>query len=271
MILNITNILNMKDMEITNDWIDRYNEDELNEEEKEFFRKRLEVNPLLRTEVYIDECLNKLYQDDGTLDLVKKIQVARQKPDRRGGKLGYLLLAASMLYLIALGFVFNMMHHDPVDFSSNSNSDQHEKWRGPEGRHLSSDNLKIPVHETKPAMHKGREHSGNQYLSLNYIPLSDFELLVGSVTRSSHITIKSPAANWKITAGCDVKFEWVSQNRVIPINILFYDNAGNLVFETPALLDDSYILNTKDWPGGIYYWKIILDEEMILLGKLTLF
>jgi hypothetical protein len=261
----------MKDMEITNDWIDRYNENELNEEEKEFFRKRLEVNPLLRTEVYIDECLNKLYQDEGTLDLVKKIQDARQKSDRRGGKLGYLLLAASILYLMALAIIFNRMHYDPVDYASSSNSDQNEIWKGAEGKLLSKDNLKIPVQERKMVTQKWQEHSVNQYLSLNYMPLPDFELLVGSVTRSSQITIKSPASNWKIAAGYDVKFEWVSQNRVLPVNILFYNNAGNLIFETPALLDDSYILNTKDWPGGIYYWKIILDEEMILLGKLTLF
>lgn len=260
----------MSDLEITNDWIDRYNENELNEDEKAFFRKRMEDNPLLRTEVLIDACLNSLYQDEGTLDLIKKIHSVSHKTDHGDMMLKYFLIAASLLYLIALGAIVNLMQIDPVGLSDNSYRRSMETRHRSAGRLFPMDFLKVPAQVRKITPVTRREISHKNYLSLNYKPMAVFELLVGSVTRSAHLRVIAPTAILKIPACASVIFKWVYQNRVLPVNIVVFNNRGTLVFETPALLTDSYVMNMKDWPGGIYYWKIIIDEEMIFMGKFTL-
>ena len=260
----------MNDMEITNDWIDRYNENELNEEEKAFFIKRMELNPLLRTEVLIDECLNRLYQDEGTMDLMKKIQVARQKPDRRDGRFSCLLIAASLLYLIVLGVILKMVVIDPEDTVAKGQSHRDEPGNSPAGKMVSEVFQKNPAAVRNPQHQTWNENSHSLYLAMNYTPLPDYELLVGSVTRSALIVLHSPIATLNIQQGTPVKFKWVYQDRRVPVSIVVYDNRGRRVFETTVLLDDSYKLITKNWLGGIYYWKIIADEEMICMGKMIL-
>jgi len=261
----------MNDMEITNDWIDRYNENELNEEEKAFFIKRMELNPLLRTEVLIDECLNRLYQDEGTMDLMKKIHMAQQKPDRRDGRFSYLLIAASLLYLIVLGVILKMVVIDQEDIVAKGQSHRDEPGNSPAAKIVSEVFQKNPAAVKNLRPQTWNENSHNLYLAMNYIPLPDYELLVGSVTRSARIELRSPIAILNIQQGIPVKFKWVYQDKKVPVNIVVYDNRGRRVFETLILLDDSYKLVTKYWPGGIYYWKIITDEEMICMGKIILF
>ncbi|MEI7500358.1 MAG: hypothetical protein WCK84_07895 [Bacteroidota bacterium] len=270
MIPNFTNTLNMSDMDITSDWIDRYNENELNEDEKIFFMKRMENNPLLRNEVFIDACLNKLYQDQGTMDLMKKIQQVSRKTDREEGILKYLLIAASLLYLIAFGAILNLIQNDPVDIPNNFNPGITEIKRWPADRTFTTDFLKVPVQVKNITPITRSEISHKQLLALNYIPLADFELLVGSVTRSAYMSLIAPSAFLKISAGDNVIFEWIYKSGLHPISILFFNNRGNLVFEATDLRTDSYIISTKEWLGGIYYWKIIIDDEMIFMGKLTL-
>jgi len=260
----------MNDMEITNDWIDRYNENELNEEERAFFIKRMELNPLLRTEVLIDECLNRLYQDEGTMDLMKKIQLARQKPDPRDGRFSCLLIAASLLYLLVLGVILKMVVIDPDDIVAKGQSRRDEPGNSPATKAVSVVFQKNHAAVTNPRPQTWNENSQKLYLAMNYTPLPDYELLVGSVTRSAGIELRSPIATLNIRQGTPVKFKWVYQDKRVPVNIVVYDNRGRRIFETPVLLDDSCKLVTKYWPGGIYYWKIITDEEMICMGKIIL-
>ena len=72
----------MKDFKITSDWIDRYNDDELDESEKSFFQQRMLHDPLLRTEVYIDACVNRLFKDEDVLELMRKVQSITKKANK---------------------------------------------------------------------------------------------------------------------------------------------------------------------------------------------
>ena len=105
---------------------------------------------------------------------------------------------------------------------------------------------------------------------MNYKPLADFELLVGSVTRSAHLKLIAPPSNLFIPSGNHILFEWRYQKRPVPVNIVVYDNTGNFVVGTPVLLTSTYSMATTDWPGGVYYWKMIMDEDMIFMGKITI-
>ncbi len=260
----------MNDMEITSDWIDRYNEHELNDEEQACFIKRMDENPLLRTEVDIDACLNRLYQDEGTWDLMKKIEAASNKNYRKAGKPPYLLIAASLLFLIALGALVKLMQVDPAAVIVNAHGPRPIFSQKPGGHVFSLEFLKIPAQVKNITPVTRRKISSKQHLAMNYKPMASYELLVGSVTRSAHLKLVAPTATLKIPAGTTVVFTWVYQERIRPVCIVFYDNRGNQVAGTPALLEGSYKLSTKNWQGGIYYWKIIVDEEMTFMGKIIL-
>jgi hypothetical protein len=294
----------MNDMEITPEWIDRYNENELNEDERAFFRKKMDNNPLLRTEVFIDACLNNFYEDKDTLDLMKKIEYVSQKHDRGNSAFPYLMIAASLLCIIAMGAVVYLIQIAPADVAITSHRRSTQFPQAPSPLDLADSSgkqylfkqqkslissggevqspestvcrlfpggaLKVPApfsHITPVIPH---ELSYEKYLASAYTPMADFESLVGSVTRSALLKLIAPAPELKIPAGSPVVFEWISQIRKLPISILVFNNRGNLVFETPTLITDSYVLSTIDWPGGIYYWKIIIDEEMILIGRFML-
>ncbi len=269
MIRNIANTLNMKDLEITNEWIDRYNENDLTEDEKVLFRKRMEKNPLLRTEVHIDACLNKLYQDDGTLDLMKKIKNINKKTDRDEG-LWSMLIAASFLYLIAFGTMVSLVRIDPGNLALNLNLRSVENRLVPNAKIFPIDIFEGLNQVKSITPDARRENSRKQQLALNYKPLDDFELLVGCVTRSAHLSLIAPSSILTRPSGSSVEFKWVCQGMKTPVNITFFNNRGKLVFEANEKEGESYTLVTQDWPGGVYYWKIIMEEEMIFMGKLIL-
>jgi len=167
MILNITNTLNMKDIEITSEWIDRYNENDLNEDEKVLFRKRMENNPLLRTEVHIDACLNELYQDDGTLDLIKKIKNINKKTDRDEGLLWYMLIAASFLYLIAFGTMMSLVRIDPGNRAADVNVRSVENRLVPKAKIFPIDIFEGLNQVKNITPDARRENSRRQQLALN--------------------------------------------------------------------------------------------------------
>lgn len=260
----------MSKMEITSEWIDRYNEHDLNEQEKDHFRKRLQSSPILRTEVHLDACLSELYRDKETLDLMKKIHAASLKKENSGGTLRMLLLAASLLLLIVFGAIIYLVQLDPADYLVVRNKHHSDKVTGQGQRTKPSDFSNIPAgaKQITPLTH--RELSRTRQLALNYKPLADFELLIGSVTRSAHLKLIAPPNNLVIPSGESILFEWRYQKRPVPVSIMVYDNTGRFVFGTPALLTSSYSMATKDWPGGVYYWKMIIDEDMIFIGKITL-
>jgi hypothetical protein len=36
------------------------------------------------------------------------------------------------------------------------------------------------------------------------------------------------------------------------------------------LNDSSYLLNTKKFQEGLYYWKIMVEDDLVFMGKLTI-
>jgi len=257
-------------MEITNEWIDRYNEDDLNEQEKDHFRKRLQVSPILRTEVHLDACLSELYRDRETLDLMKKIHAVSQKKEHSGGTLRLLLLAASLLFLIVFGAIIYLVQLNPDDYHVVRNRHHTDKETEQGQSVVPSDFNDIPAGAKQITALNHSEMSPTKQLAMNYKPLADFELLVGTVTRSAYLKLVAPPNNIVIPTGKDILYEWRYQKRPVPVSIMVFDNTGRFVFGTPALLTSSYSIATKDWPGGVYYWKMIMDEDMIFMGKITL-
>jgi hypothetical protein len=269
MILNAINSLIMKELKITSDWIDRYNEDELDAPERDFFQQRMLQNPLLRTEVRLDAQLNRFLRDKDILDLMKKVQSVTRKANRSSGLMNYLLIAASVLFMIMAGSIYYLVEIKPVSHQTGVRQQVAHSPKKQVPGHADKGKQDVkPVTEVNPMP---REISGSNLLAENFKPMAEFERLVGSVTRSGQIRLATPAARTKIEAGIPVRFSWISGNTRQPVTIVLMNNRGKLVFESPSLYAASMVIETKGLPKGLYYWKIMYIDELVMIGKITLY
>jgi hypothetical protein len=107
-------------------------------------------------------------------------------------------------------------------------------------------------------------------LAHNYEPLPEYELLVGSVTRSHQFSLISPRLNTAIPAESEVQFSWRYGNGPGQVTIQILDNHGVMISEKHISQGRNYCLKTQGLLRGLYYWKILLGDDMVLLGKLTI-
>ena len=245
--------------EITHDWIDRYNDDDLDEKEKAIFQQRMLANPLLRSEVYIDACLTRFLMDFEMQDLMKKIRSASQRNSRGNRFMDYLLIAASILCLSMIGGIFYLLRTSaetaPIYFLNQTG--QHNQQARVDPDKL---NGVLPFQKST--------HQG--LVKKNFESLAEYELLIGSGTRSDQFKLISPHVNVSIPTGTEIIFKWLNEDKKILISIVFLDNHGITVSETGLNQASSYVLKTKGFKPGLYYWKIMADDKMVIMGKLTI-
>ena len=258
-------------MIITSDWIDRYNDDELDDPEKRSFRKQMKENPLLRTEVYIDERINRLFRDDDILEMMTKVGKVTGKSGRNGFTMVHLLIAASTICLFVIGAIlfFNQHSLTPPPARLRSALSEVNKEKG------KADN---PVNETIGKREKVTAplelptKSNQVLLAANFKPMAEFELLVGSVTRTTRVRLLTPVADARVSVGSPVRFTWLAQANGQPVTIVLLNNLGKVVFETNPVQETFYTLQTEKLAPGLYYWKIMLpDDELAMMGKLSLY
>ena len=261
----------MKDFEITCDWIDRYNDDELDEFEKSFFQQQMLHNPMLRAEVYIDARLNRLFSDEDVLELMQKVQSVTKKNNQNSGLMSYMAIAASVISLLVLGAILFLVDKKPVNLPAYVRQQITLPVKKQTQDIFSHNNVKSKQPPKENTSVNPREISGTSLLADKYKPLAAFELLVGSVTRSTQIRLITPAAKIQIQAGIPVRFSWNSQTNQHPVSIVIINNLGTLIFEAPSLHANEYLLQTNMLLQGLYYWKIMDEDELVMMGKLTLY
>ena len=260
----------MKEMTITNDWIDRYNDNELNELEKSYFQQQMASNPLLRKEVYIDAQLNSFLRDEDLLELMQKVQAVAGKHNRAGRQMRYLAIAASVVCLIVLGGILYRVEKKTLSLPATEHEPTRLSLKKPQQNNVSGEGLKEkgPTMQLNPAPPVGILRSPQ--LAENYKPMAEFELMIGSVTRSTQVRLVEPIANISIKAGAPLLFRWIAQNNQSGVTIFLLSNHGEVVFETPVIREREYTFQTKGLPYGLYYWKIMCHEELVMMGKFTL-
>jgi hypothetical protein len=261
----------MMEHEITCDWIDRYNENELDETEKALFQELMLANPLLRNEVEIDACLNRFLGDAELLDLMKKISSVTKKKNRSGEPMHLLLIAACVLSLAVTGCIFYLIMSGTGTTNLSEMQDkknvQSGNKNGTDDLHYSSEFQKHPYNNSRP-VHKFKNLS---LLTKNFEPLAQFELLIGSVTRSDQFILIKPNLDVCIAAGTEVPFAWRYADTTVILTLIILDNKGTMVAEIPLHPARSYTFMTKGFTEGLYYWKIMAADEMVRMGKLTIY
>ncbi|MCX6305843.1 MAG: hypothetical protein NT040_12840 [Bacteroidetes bacterium] len=260
----------MKEYIVTSDWIDRYHNDELDEEEKAVFEQQMLDNPLLRSEVFIDAGLERFLMDAEVLDLMKKLNAASRRNAQGVKWKSMLLMAASVLCLAMTAGLYYVIRSRTVVTGTSAilheNRVYHAKENRPgicdagnSTRHRGGDVPFLPFKWVQPGNH-----------AENFEPLDEFELLAGSVTRSGQINLVSPGMNDTVPAGSEVLFAWRNYDLSASLSIIIMNNRGELLSGIPLHHASSYLLNTKGFMEGLYYWKIVADEDLVLMGRLTI-
>jgi len=108
-------------------------------------------------------------------------------------------------------------------------------------------------------------------MARNYEPMPELEMLAGEVTRSGMFKLISPPLDIAIPAQTEVPFAWRTDGNGGSLELVLLDNHGVPVLGVPLGGRRSYILTTNELPGGLYYWKFIMGDGMVLMGRLTIY
>jgi hypothetical protein len=92
-----------------------------------------------------------------------------------------------------------------------------------------------------------------------------FESLMESELRGDGFEIVAPVNNMQFNKNQKVEFKWNNPNDYI-LNIIVYNNTSKKVFEASQIKGEAYKINAPFSPG-LYYWKIIQNDELLKIGK----
>jgi hypothetical protein len=256
--------------EITSDWIDRYTDNDLPEPEKKLLMERMHASPVLRAEVEMDARLNSFLMDDGVQDLMAKVQKVSKKNAGSVRVMKSMLIAASVLCLAMMSGIIYIVHISRATNRLAVNKPDVPKQQEEENRTATWNNqLSKRTSADGHVMSAITFINGGSILS-KLEPLKEFQFLVGSVTRSSPIKLISPGVITSVQPGTSVLFSWHCIENSEQLALIIMDNHGAMVTELPVNEKDTVTFNTSGIPEGLYYWKILADDDLVFMGKLII-
>lgn len=99
--------------------------------------------------------------------------------------------------------------------------------------------------------------------ALAFEPNEHLENVLGEMTRSENVRIKTPAAGNTFKPGEEIKFEWEGAESGLEIVIL--NNRDEVLSRDKAA---GRKLNRKaPSTPGLYYWKLETDDDLLYVGK----
>lgn len=256
---------------MSHNWIDRYIDNDLNEAEKELFDKNLKRNVLLRIELQMDEQLNHFLEDRELIELRQKIQIIASKPYYNFRKFTIRLAAASIVCLFFFGLSYYLLRTDPV-----------KKLQVYEPPLIASAFIR---HGNSLNLYEGSGWDSATYEPLTNLELSspattdkkyqylaEYELLVGAVTRSSWHRVISPVSDLKLSLKDSVTFKVSGDTHQANIQVVMINNQGKNVFLSSIPESKSNLVLQANRLGlGLFYWKVIIDDEIMMVGKISIF
>lgn len=255
------------------EWIDRFNRKELNDEELEKFLQWMEEDPQLKKEVMLDKELNSILDDQDILDLRKKILSRKKKNELLRKRF---LLAAAVIVMLAALFVLYQFVLKEMSVYMKENKDmlaqdttilQETDSTGTKMSVRRNDNNNPETLTEKSGNLTNRENTRELYAS-NYEPFPPFESLVETVTRAGYFKLTGPRGIFFIKNSY-VRFSWET-NLSQTLNLKILNNKGLAVREASLPQDGKWLLNIAGLKPGLYYFKILMSDEIIYFGKFEL-
>ena len=255
---------------ITGNWIDRYSENELNAEEMKVFHRMAGDDPLFRAEVNLELDLNRFLEDKETLELRAILgEITEKGQRRRSGNRLYLLAACLAVLLVITAMILLVRKAEgPTGMVAVFHSKGVMKMPGKTHRPpVSVPEFRKPLYITAP-----REQIKERMLmDDSYVPDPAMDLLSGSVTRSGGFILMSPDQNLTLREGSDILFAWkTTSESKAGISLQLLDNRCREVILLFPHAAGSLVLKTSDLKPGLYYWKILEDDDFLMVGRITI-
>ncbi len=260
----------MSDFLTHSQWIGKFTDNELSSEEETQFLFRASQNPLLRNELRLDKDLSDLLADQGLLELSEAIRktIKNEKSNKRMPL--YRQIAASVIILVSLaglaGLIINYTTQWDGQFFL-----AHHTFLSPQVKGLFGiypGERKINSAST-PA--KRRAIVQDNFKEDPYTPRPEYEFLVGTVTRDISVFVISPMPRVKCRVDSLIQFSWRWLTGPVPLSIEISDNHGRVILNSMQVTDVNYILNTRYWTRGLYYYKISAADELVTIGSILIY
>lgn len=251
-------------------WIDRYNEDDISDEERRIFQERLKDHARLRTEFHLDKELGDFLGDTEAIDLRYKIEKAIKGKRRRNLPWWPFMAAAAAAFMAAIGIAFFLFsdYRTGIRKLVRQGRDQHPQkvmtlperperlafWRNrPSAR---------PVSDRWP-------DTGN-FRNDATIPSKEYEFLVGKTIRSAGITLTSPDPVIQISTEGMIMFRMEGEGGHDQKEIVLMNNRGETVRTLRIYRDKALSVPADSLGHGLFYWKVLDGGEVVRFGKILI-
>lgn len=259
------------------EWIDRFNTNDLSGEEYIQFVHLLNSDLRVREEVLLDRGLNSMLKDKELLDLRKKITNVCKTGGRKEINYNrYVLIAAAVLIILTIGFtVSHLIRIYPHSRNTTSFETTDVSERGTENFLLfpgqQNTEKYSPFGSETPLTER---HSGeakfNRNLMASYEPNKTFEYLTGITWRSSGFSLTLPGSDAKFVCQENITFSWRTGKNV-KTSLYINDNLGILRYESEYNSYSSVRIKAGFLGKGLFYYKIVEEDEVVYIGKFTIY
>jgi hypothetical protein len=259
----------MNDFRTQSHWIGQFTDKELSPEEESMLLAQASHNALLRNELRLDEDINELFDDIDRIRLSDSIRSAIHNEKSRIILPLYVKIAASVIILISFAAVAGIL----VNYSSQNPGQSFLDYNpllkpGTKGLFSIIQSHKMQDMPATPAMR--RELAQNS--SFNpYSRRPEYEFLIGTITRDVSLFVISPFPRVRCKTDSMIQFSWRWVSDVVPVSLEVIDNQGHLMLNKVQMMDMTYLLNTRNWPRGLYYYKIITGDELVTIGSISIY
>lgn len=256
----------MSDREKLPELIDRFNNGKLTGEKLTAFLEMLKNNPRLREEVRLDSELNVILANEDILELRQKIlSVQKNRKKRKGMDLHFFLLAASLLLLIGIEalLILNSTHRNP-----SNNTTLILKYQ-PDSKQLVVNNKAEQTAITTETVNKEkkiRDQKTERRLAASFRKNPSFENMIGATRHAGYFRMDAPLIGYRFSEKSEIMFEW-TQDGHAEIELKIMDNNGTSIHESRVLDKNKYSLPPGTLNRGLYYFKVLQNDEIIFFGK----
>ncbi|MCX6251884.1 MAG: hypothetical protein NTX61_14170 [Bacteroidetes bacterium] len=257
------------------EFIDKFNNDELSGAELTEFLELLRQSPELRAEVKLDKELNEILLETDILELRKKIIKVREGEAHKGSGRRIFLIAASVLVFISLSvalfLIFGSRERNDQPFRVNlndaNNSMINQKDTAKKARGVNKeDHLVTTNNDLKENTSTFGKRGTENLVAANYAPFPAYENLVDAHFRSGDFRLIIPASVSRFHLSDSIQFKWESGVQH-DLRLSIMDNKGNMVFESDHLSWNFLKVKKGSLKKGLFYFKFLNDNEIILFGK----
>jgi hypothetical protein len=267
----------MNKNEKIHEWIDRFNDNELTGDELSEFLELLKVDEALKAEVRLDKDLNKFLQDEGEMSFRNKIIEVSKSRENKGSAIRIILLAASITLIVVLAVILYLVVGVKPRTDRNLRTNINTENRIPATEKSApglNNGMTITINQQSGAdsLSKTGLRTGKQnqlLLASGYTPFPPFESLVGTQVRSGFFRLIEPHSGSQFKTKCTIPFSWETDSSH-PLALVIMDNQGQLVFDSHPFRGKSIKLPSGKLKNGLFYFKILKDDEMLYFGKFTI-